>query len=243
MAPKKAFRKPTKNQPKGSIDAKFKGCNPTSSIRCRFLKKAREIASRDPSNIGTPEEFLITYTPTQAKELMFGNTLTGPIRDVLENVSANNQCVQARIDFVPDVTRCWLCGCVIRTGEAKACEHIIPALRAIMFSGMITTRKIMKGIVEAADEAEELLERVTNNNYLWAHDNCNGSGAKGGMVLFKINDDPYADPDADKFIVDTTKCNDLQTKIRALGRDDCHNTEHEPPSSIYENLVTTIESR
>jgi DNA-binding transcriptional MerR regulator len=177
---------------------------------------------------------LTTYTPTQAKELMFGNTLVGPIRNYLEPVSADEQCHRAGVEFNPATTTCWLCGCIIGD-EPKACEHIIPALRAIMFSGMITTKKIMSGILEAAGDSDELLQRVTNNNYLWAHDNCNGSGAKGGMVLFKFDDK------SGMFVVDKAKCNELQTKIRML-RPDCYNKE-DSTQNIYDNLVFQITRR
>jgi hypothetical protein len=216
------------------IDKYFSpGCDPKDN-RCRFLNMAKQIVSRSPANIGTPAQFLTVYTPTEAKELMFGKALLGPIRNHVELVPANNQCVQAGIKF-DSTTRCWLCGCLIGN-EAKACEHIIPALRAIMFSGMITTKSITKDLRDrAGPDAFELLERVTANNYLWAHDNCNGSGGKGGMVLFKYNKESNA------FVVDKEKCGSLREKIAILKREDCYKRDF--GTNIFDNLVETINLR
>ena len=204
-------------------------------LKCRFEKLAQKITAMDPTEITIPQQFLTVYTPTQVKELIFGNALHGPIREVIEPVSADEQCHRAGVDFISGKTTCWLCGCRIEEGDDKACEHIIPALRAIMFSGMITTRKINERI-DAAGTEREFLNKVTNNNYLWAHDNCNGSGAKGGMVLFKYNDG--------MFVVDNEKCGELESKITSLKKPTRYSCYKTPPiDSIYKNLVRVIEER
>ena len=222
-----------KGKPKSSLPIS-KGIDIKSldKQKIRFSKLAKKIAATPLHDITTPEDFLTAYTPTQVKELMFGNALLGPIRNVLEPVSADEQCKRALVAFIPATTKCWLCGCIIGV-EPKACEHIIPALRAIMFSGMITTKKIQDGIDEAADEAQYLVNSVARENYLWAHDNCNGSGAKGGMVLFRF------DESSKKFVVDNGKCGELRAKIGNLGRSDCY----KPSSDIYNNLVAVIGER
>ena len=185
--------------------------------------------------------FLTVLTPTGIKELIFGGQLNGPIRNVIEPVGADEQCNRAGKSFTPGQL-CWLCGCPIKVDDSKACEHIFPALRAIMFNGIITTVKI-SGRFDEAGVNTELLARVTTSNYDWAHENCNGSGAKGGMVLFKY------DEESQLFVVDRKKCNELQTKIVSLKnpkREDCYKkfTKKDPRhSTIYDNMVRVIQER
>jgi len=157
--------------------------------------------------------FLTNWTPTQVKEYIWRDKLEGPIRDYIEPVTADAQCHRAGIDFNNKTTTCWLCGCVIGN-ESKACEHILPALRAVMLTGMITSNKIMRkpGYKTANHEK---LDMITKANYLWAHDDCNGSSAKSGMVLLKLN--------GNMFVPDKVKCNILQSKISQIpGRLDCY---------------------
>ena len=115
-------------------------------------------------------------------------------------------------------TLCWLCGCPIRSKsateeeeEAKAsseaeCEHILPALRAIMLKGLFNVKDIMVATLGAIPDAK-LLEwcKSTADNYLWAHSKCNAS--KGGDVLIKYDERNL------KFIVDDDKCIELAGKI------------------------------
>ena len=39
---------------------------------------------------------------------------------------------------------CWICGCTIG-GVKIACEHVLPVLRAIMFSGLTIPEPTLKG--------------------------------------------------------------------------------------------------
>jgi hypothetical protein len=190
--------------------------------------------------IKTASDFLTVLTPTGVKEKIFGDKLHGPIRNAIEPIGADTQCNRAGKGFVRDQP-CWLCGCPIKASDKKACEHIFPALRAIMFNGIITTNNISKRFDENGVN-QDLLTRVTNMNYDWAHENCNGSGAKGGMVLFMF------DEGEQKFVVDKSKCDELQTKIKNLKnpkRDDCYKIKKYYPvsSTIYLNLVKVIEEQ
>jgi hypothetical protein len=208
---------------------------------CRFLDIAKAVLTTNDLHVQYGSELLTILTPTEIKEIIFGGQLNGPIRDVIEPVSADEQCNRAGKPFTPGQL-CWLCGCQINKDDRKACEHIFPALRAIMFNGIITTGKISSRFDEV-NVNRELLERVTYSNYDWAHENCNGSGAKGGMVLFKY------DEGSQKFVVDLQKCNELQTKILILKnpkREDCYKKirKKDPRrSTIYENMVHVIEER
>lgn len=117
-------------------------------------------------------------------------------------------------------TLCWLCGCPIKVrGSAPQCEHILPALRAIMFKGLISSQKIMKNTFKAMGDEQNARKAWcynTADNYMWAHAACNGS--KGGRVLIKLNIDENGiakDPNR-LFIVDVMKCMDLAEAINVL---------------------------
>lgn len=158
---------------------------------------------------------LTVAAPREFKELCgFGPDVEGPFRELIEPVIANNQCERAGIQFVRG-TPCWLCGCVIADKEPKACEHIIPALRATMLKGLITTKQITQGIYNSATDINNF-DIITKGNYLWSHENCNGSSGKGRMILLKF------DERANRFVPDDIKCAELQEKIRALGRPVCY---------------------
>ena len=222
------------------IIKEIRSCDGSST--CRFLDIAKRVINSQTNEIEikTSSNFLTVLTPTGVKEKIFGDKLSGPIRNVIEPIGADTQCKKAGKPFEIN-QRCWLCGCPITTTDKKACEHIFPALRAIMFNGIITTNNISKRFDENGVN-EDLLTRVTNMNYDWAHDNCNGSGAKGGMVLFMF------DEGEQKFVVDKRKCNELQTKIKNLTnpkRDDCYKSKkyYNVSSTIYQNLEKVIQER
>ena len=119
------------------------------------------------------------------------------IRDYIEPVGATEQCDRTGIEYVPynkaekkGQTMCWLCGCPIRKNEtgtggaSQACEHIIPALRAVMFKALATTNTISKHVKSHAYDPK--IDQYLHNNYLWSHADCNS--IKGGQVLMKLND-------------------------------------------------------
>jgi hypothetical protein len=178
--------------------------------------------------------FLTEWKPNKIKEYIFGNNLEGPIREYLEPVGADEQCVRAKVIFNPSTTLCWLCGCRIGK-ENKACEHIIPALRAIMFSGIMTTGKITKRFDDANANINYLMQNI-KNNYLWAHDNCNST--KGGTVFIKFNKDKH------NFEPDEIKCASLVSQIMNLnGRRDCYQTETRGEKRIYDILVAEMKNQ
>jgi hypothetical protein len=157
---------------------------------------------------------LLKYAPKMIKTII-GINADGPIREFIEPVGADVQCKNARIAFEAGTTVCWLCGCVIENGEAKACEHIIPALRAVMLKGLITNKVITGKVAEVATDYGNY-QKMTANNYLWAHDNCNGSAGKGGMVLIDY------DVNTKQFIPDYAQCVLLDSKIRMLPNRNCY---------------------
>ena len=119
--------------------------------------------------------------------------------------------------FQQNITKCWLCNCPI-TGatydvpDGPQCEHIIPALRAVMFLGMFTTNKIEKEIKKNYDASEwEAWLAETARNYLWAHRLCNVGKSDDLIIDF--------DPNTHAFIPDKTNIMGLQGKIAALYSD------------------------
>ena len=166
-------------------------------------------------------KILMDLRPGEIKK-MLGIKDKGAIRNFFELVPAGNQCQKAGIIFNALTTRCWLCGCIIG-GEEKACEHIIPALRAIMFKGIITNKLIQERINAVASNIEAYTQIVAKN-YLWAHANCNGSSGKGSLVLIKF------DEQSATFIPDKDKIRHLINRIKTVRYDFdggvvCYDTE------------------
>ena len=211
--------------------------NHTSFIRFpNIIQKRLADLSRSSSNdTANPDIDIMTeWKPNKIKEYIFGNNLEGPIREYLEPISADKQCSHANVSLNSNTTLCWLCGCKIGK-EKKACEHIIPALRAIMFSGIITTSKITSRFNEEAVVKDYLMQNI-KNNYLWAHDNCNST--KSGTVYIKFNKDKY------EFEPDEVKCSSLVSQIVNLkGRSDCYQTTTRGENSIYSVLVAEMKDQ
>ena len=138
------------------------------------------------------------------------NSDYGNMRGMIESKGAAGQCEKAGVEKIVDLrgrtipdkftslvgaesipATCWLCGCPIKSDDYE-CEHIIPALRAVMLSGMETTNNIFKDQIEPAlgntKWHKQEYKRLTKNNYLWAHSSCNGT-IKGSTVF--ITWDPH----------------------------------------------------
>lgn len=142
-------------------------------------------------------------------------TKTLAIRNFLEPVSASNQCEKSGVVF-KNGTVCWLCGCYIKKEERKACEHIIPLLRATMLKGLITNEFVKKNVFSKTSDPD-VLSNVTTDNYLWAHDDCNGGSGKTNLVLITY------DKDSNRFVPDDAKCAYLTSKILKLPNRNCYN--------------------
>ena len=161
-------------------------------------------------NSDIAESILFKLSPKEFKPI-HGFSLDddgkGAIRDFIEPVIADQQCKNAGINFIKGKTVCWLCGCVItESGIKKACEHIIPALRAVMLKGLITTKTITNTVYDAVSDVDAY-KQIVKDNYLWAHANCNGSAGKTNMVLIKY------DKNSRLFIPDDELCAVLNGKI------------------------------
>ena len=200
--------------------------NATQKNYTRFKNLASIAITKKKEN--HPHELLTGWMPHQVKTYIWGNKLNKDMRKYIEPVGANDQCERAGVSFNVSTTTCWLCGCVIGK-QAKACEHILPALRAVMLTGMISTNEIMER-KEFKESNIELLNEITVGNYLWAHSNCNGGAAKSGLVLLKVENN--------RFVPDKPKCNELTAKISNIRRQDCykiHNADKRY-TSIYDRL-------
>jgi len=166
------------------------------------------------------KKILFNLAPRDFKQLL-GITSGDDIRKLIEPVQANNQCESAGVPFIIGQTKCWICGCTINEGGTnKACEHVIPALRAIMFKGLMTTRQIASGVFDQTPFKEEY-QQITKQNYLWAHADCNGSAGKTNMVLITYDEQNRI------FVPDDSKCGILAYKINKL------NTQSNPRNCYY----------
>lgn len=187
-----------------------------------------------------PSELLTAMSPTQVKEYIWGDKLQGALRSFLEPLGADAQCTNAGVPFKPGKTPCWICGCNIETKEKKACEHILPIVRAVMLSGIETSKTYRNREEYQNNENITRLQQVTKNNYLWAHDDCNGSSGKSGLVLLTF------DKRQNKFIADEDKCAKLTQRITGtkqdgfLGRVDCYTRTD---SSVFINMTKEIEEQ
>jgi len=172
---------------------------------------------------------LLKMAPKKIKDILGfsgeGSELT--MRKLIESVGADDQCERSGIIFKTG-TVCWLCGCVILKDEKKACEHIIPALRAVMLKGLITNKQINNKVVNQVGDIENY-NMMTSNNYLWAHENCNGSSGKSGMVLFNYEEE--------RFIPDYGQCGLLQSKIRKLVNRKCYDSKDKIDYTGKGNIV------
>ena len=170
------------------------------------LVKMDDTSQKDNNFMKTVRELYCELSPDKIKEWL-GITTPGALRNLFEFIGANDQCKKSGIVFVSGETTCWLCGCVLDEDDKKACEHIVPALRAALFSGLVVTREIMSRLLAYGGVNLELFEKVTKNNYLWACETCNGSSVKGGIVCFTLSSDNKT------FIPDIDKCLLLANKI------------------------------
>ena len=108
---------------------------------------------------------------------------------------------------------CWICGNkIIINPKIKEkqynCEHIIPVLRAVMFTGLLNQQPWQKG---ALGDETPFLARARNENYLWSHTCCNI--LKSSAVWFTFDEkklfipDPVTIKESLKKIVDNADCN------------------------------------
>lgn len=140
-------------------------------------------------------------------------------------------------------------GCVLGGGDyGPACEHILPAFRAIFFSGKSDIQQIKLGGKIDKNAALPSDDRRIKNNYLWAHQLCNA--IKGDAVLIMFNEKE------NEFQPDRQKCDYLSGRIgeklrlvsrggdmkcccpRGLnGKGVCYPTTRQPhgASKIYQN--------
>jgi hypothetical protein len=160
-------------------------------------------------------DIIINMAPKNIKNLLgfTGNVL---MREFIESLSADDQCKEAGIPYekVKKGLLCWLCGCqILEGGTKKACEHIIPALRAVMFKGLYSNNIITNRVnTEINVDLKEQYDTIMKNNYLWAHANCNSK--KSNILLLKY------DKNSKKFVPDEVKCNELSNSILTLHKND-----------------------
>ena len=82
---------------------------------------------------------------------------------------------------------CWICNQVIIIDpdidtKQYNCEHIIPVLRAVMFTGLLNQEPWQMG---ALGDETDFLAKIRNENYLWSHACCNN--AKNDDIWFTFD--------------------------------------------------------
>jgi len=196
------------------------------------LDKMDDTSQKDNNFMKTVRELYCELSPDKIKEWL-GITTPGALRNLFEFVGANDQCKKSGIVFVSGETTCWLCGCVLYENDKKACEHIVPALRAALFSGLVVTREIMSRLLSYGGVNLELFEKVTKNNYLWACETCNGSSVKGGIVCFTLSSDNKT------FIPDIDKCLLLANKIWVIQGEKMKTCNKNFKEQVHRHIIRT----
>lgn len=145
--------------------------------------------------------FLFATSPTNICKLLGIQLPPGrACRDCYEPLGATAQCNKVLDDterYAPNP--CWLCGCSLLTKRAvnradvgdpryPQCEHIIPALRAIFFAGLVSTGPIVNRLAVFKNIANSgIMRNILPQNYLWAHAICNGSAGKSDILLIEAS--------------------------------------------------------
>lgn len=153
-------------------------------------------------------DFLMNASSGKIAQEIWGDNLEGRLRTYVEPVTAKKQCEYAEVECNNDGgVICWICNCPIIEPRKAQCEHLLPVIRAIMFTGIITTARVTARLDEAEQDIEELQgvmhsqrEELAKQNLLCADDLCNGFRGKSGAVLIKFSDDGSLScvPDEDK---------------------------------------------
>jgi len=191
-----------------------------------IFERVKSLKEKNTSLKINPQDFICNISPSEMKETLNIRT-TDFFRKSLEPVGADLQCKKAIEQFKENTTPCWICGCVIN--GSKACEHILPVVRAIMLKGIITSKQISEKVFKSADK--KLLTEATKQNYLWAHADCNI--AKSGTVLIKFDESNVVVPDK-------SKCDILEKKILTLHQN-CHGKKN-PKNTIFKMMETVLTS-
>jgi hypothetical protein len=190
-----------------------------------FQKAAKEAVrmevaegSQDTS-IDDLNDFLMNASSGEIAQEIWVNNLEGRLRTYVEPVTAKNQCKYAKVKCNNEgKVSCWICNCPIIEPRKAQCEHLLPVIRAIMFTGIITTARVTARLDEAEQDIEELQgvmhsqrEELAKQNLLCADDLCNGFRGKSGTVLIKFSDDGLL-----TCVPDEDKIEELVNKIIAL---------------------------
>ena len=131
----------------------------------------------------------------RSKPAVFKNAIFGPpsskMRSHMNRGTDDKQCELSTRKgagfFKSGKSICWICNKVIVTNpkiktKQHNCEHIIPVLRAVMFTGLLNQEPWQIG---ALGKVTPFLARVRNENYLWSHTCCNN--AKNDDIWFTFD--------------------------------------------------------
>ena len=136
------------------------------------------------------DTFLFQTDPVHFKNAIFGKP-SSLMRKHMNRGKDDTQCELSTREgagaFVDGASVCWICDRVIiidpdNKDKQHNCEHIIPVLRAVMFTGLLNQKPWQAG--ELGD-VTPFLARIRNENYLWSHACCNN--AKNDDIWFTFD--------------------------------------------------------
>ena len=137
----------------------------------------------------------------KSKPAVFKNAIFGaPSRNMRSHMNRGTDDKQCELStrkgagyFKSGKSVCWICNkVIIKNSKIKKkqhnCEHIIPVLRAVMFTGLLNQEPWQIG---ALGKVTPFLARVRNENYLWSHTCCNN--AKNDDIWFTFDKNKNCD--------------------------------------------------
>lgn len=135
------------------------------------------------------QKMIKEYSTKEISNIIFEG-LDKSLRSVVEPLAASTQCKKT-IGECGNPCICWLCGTQIVPPSKMHCDHVLPIIRAIMFSAVKSTNKIEKRAEFNANKLKSYLEE----SYNYAHDKCNIKKSDKLLVRFESNKMVY---DADE---------------------------------------------
>lgn len=145
----------------------------------RFMKcLKRSLTSNEECSFDS-DKMISEYSSKNISDIIFENMDT-KLRSVIEPLTASKQCMQT-IGKCGNPCICWLCGNKIKPEtDSIHCDHVLPIIRAIMFSAIKSTKKI-----ENRNEFEpEKLNQYLMESYNYAHGLCNIK--KSDAIMIKM---------------------------------------------------------
>lgn len=138
------------------------------------------------------EKMIKEYSTREISDIIFDG-LDKSLRSVVEPLAASTQCKKT-IGECGNPCICWLCGIPIMPPSKMHCDHVLPIVRAIMFSAVKSTNKIEK----RAEFNAAKLQTYLDESYSYAHDKCNIKKSDKLLIRFESNKLVYDSEEGEK---------------------------------------------